>query len=188
MADRMELDPAREDLLILADGLDRQRGTATKEEAHRRGLLHRAFSVVLVREGARGPELLLAQRAQGKYHSELLWANSCCSHPRAGEELLEAAYRRVREELGCDAADLREVGAFVYRAKFADGLYEYEYDHVLVGRCVGEPAPDPTEVAAVRWVSVDEVADELMEHPDRFAAWAFTVLSIALRSFAQTSK
>ena len=83
-----------------------------------------------------GPEVLLARRALGKYHSAGLWANSCCSHPRAGEKLLYAAYRRVHEELGCDAQGLREVGFFVYRAAFANGITEHEYDHVLVGRCV----------------------------------------------------
>ena len=181
MTQRMEADQARNDELILVDGLDRQVGTATKERAHVEGLLHRAFSVVLVREAPDGPELLLAQRAAGKYHSAGLWANSCCSHPRVGEELLDAAYRRVGEELGCEAAGLREVAAFVYRAEFEDGLAEYEYDHVLVGRCVGEPAPDPVEVGAVRWARAADIAQEMMEHPERFAAWAYTVLSIALQ-------
>ncbi|MBQ9003219.1 MAG: NUDIX domain-containing protein, partial [Eggerthellaceae bacterium] len=119
-------DPARDDMLVLVDGLDREVGTATKLQAHAEGLLHRAFSVVLVRpsehgerqsalgarDGGRGPELLLAKRSMQKYHSGGLWANSCCSHPRAGEGTLDAAYRRVREELGCEAAGLREVAAF----------------------------------------------------------------------------
>ena len=180
MADKMAMDPARADQLVLVDGLDRPIGAASKEQAHREGLLHRAFSVVLVRDGEAGPELLLSQRALDKYHSAGLWANSCCSHPRVGEELMDAAYRRTREELGCDAAGLREIGAFVYRAPFADGLCEYEYDHIFVGGCVGDPAPDPAEVASVRWVEADAVARELAEHPEHFAPWAFTVLSIAL--------
>ena len=183
--DNMSKDPAREDMLILVDGFDRQIGEANKERAHREGLLHRAFSVVLVREGEGGPELLLSQRAWDKYHSAGLWANSCCSHPRAGEVLPDAAYRRTREELGCDAAGLNEIGAFVYRAPFPDGLYEYEYDHVLVGACGGSPDPDPAEVAAVRWVTADALAAELAEHPEHFAAWAFTVLSLALQQLDQ---
>lgn len=173
-------DVAREDLLILVDGLDRERGTATKWDAHARGLLHRAFSVVLVRDGADGPEMLLSQRAMGKYHSGGLWANSCCSHPREGEGLHDAARRRVREELGCDAVGLREIAAFVYRAEFENGLTEHEYDHVFVGRFEGELAPDPTEVSATRWVGVDELAAELAESPLRFSAWAPMVLSMAL--------
>ena len=145
------------------------------------GLLHRAFSVVLIRDGADGPEVLLAQRAFGKYHSEGLWANSCCSHPRAGEELMAAAYRRVFEELGCEARGLYEAGAFVYRAEFANGLVEHEYDHVLIGQCVGDPTINPEEVEAVRWVGVNDLALELAQHPTHFCAWAPMVLSIALR-------
>ena len=184
LQDALAHDAARYDELILVDGLDRPLGTATKEDAHFKGLLHRAFSVVLVREGERGPELLLAQRAMGKYHSGGLWANSCCSHPRAGEEVLEAAVRRVPEELGCEVADLREIGCFAYRAVFDTGLAEHEYDHVLLGRPVGAPAPDPTEVSAVRWERADDVARDLAAHPERYCAWAPMVLSMALKELA----
>ena len=182
----MTHDPMRGDALILVDGLDRELGTATKEQTHREGKLHRAFSVVLVRDCGAGCELLLASRAAGKYHSAGLWANSCCSHPRVGEGVLDAAYRRVREELGCEAVDLREIGAFVYRAVFDDGLCEHEYDHVLVGGCTGEIAFDPAEVGEVRWVSAAALAAELAEKPDRFAAWAPMVLSMALKSSVET--
>lgn len=178
----LEQDPARDDALILVDGLDREVGTATKWQAHAEGLLHRAFSVVLIREGEGGPELLLAQRAMGKYHSGGLWANSCCSHPRMGEDVLDAAYRRVSEELGCEALDLRELASFVYYEPFENGLAEHEYDHVLLGRMGREGTPDPSEVMAVRWVGVDELATELADHPERFCAWAPMVLSIALRA------
>ncbi|MBQ9004428.1 MAG: isopentenyl-diphosphate Delta-isomerase, partial [Eggerthellaceae bacterium] len=155
-------------------------GSATKLRAHEEGLLHRAFSVGLVRPGDNAPELLLAKRALGKYHSGGLWANSCCSHPRAGEETVQAAYRRVREELGCEAAGLRDVAAFAYRAEFGNGLCEHEYDHVIVGRCEGKIAPDPTEVAEVRWVSFEALASELASEPGKFAAWAPMVLSMAM--------
>jgi isopentenyl-diphosphate delta-isomerase len=139
-------------MLILVDGLDREVGAATKLQAHVNGVLHRAFSVVLVRDGEEGPEILLAKRSLLKYHSGGLWANSCCSHPRVGEDVVEAAYRRVPEELGCEAADLREVCAFVYRAEFDNGLCEYEYDHVIVGRCEGTIDPDPAEASEVRHI------------------------------------
>ena len=185
MDHNMEKDPARDDLLILVDGLDRSMGFATKQEAHVEGLLHRAFSVVLLRDGAGGPEVLLARRALGKYHSAGLWANSCCSHPRAGEKLLCAAYRRVHEELGCDAQGLREVGFFVYRAAFANGIMEHEYDHVLVGRCVGDLVLDAGEVDSVRWVGVDDLALELATHPAHFSVWSPMVLSIALAELSQ---
>ena len=184
MNDAMTNDPAKEDLLILVDGRDRPMGTATKEDAHRQGLLHRAFSVMLVRRNQGRDELLLAQRAAGKYHSAGLWANSCCSHPRAGEELLDAAYRRVHEELGCEARGLRELTAFIYRAEFPDGICEYEYDHVLLGECEGEPNPDPAEVGAVKWIPAEDVARELADNPTQFSAWAFTVLSHVLAELA----
>ena len=178
----MAADSARDDELILVDGLDRPVGTASKRRAHAEGLLHRAFSVVLVRAGKEGLELLLSQRAAGKYHSAGLWANSCCSHPRAGENLEDAAYRRVREELGCEAVGLQEVGAFAYRAEFESGLCEHEYDHVFIGEMRGTPAPDPGEVAAVRWVSAEELAAELASSPEHFSAWAPMALSIALQA------
>lgn len=184
MTDQFAHDAARDDLLILVDGFDRQIGAATKEQAHFESLLHRAFSVVLTRQQDGQTQLLLAQRAEGKYHSAGLWANSCCSHPRVGEQTIDAAYRRVGEELGCVAEGLREIGSFAYRAVFADGLAEYEYDHVLVGTCVGEPRPDPSEVGAVRWITPEELSDELVRHPERFCAWAFTVLPMALAHLA----
>jgi len=176
----MANDPARDDMLVLVDGLDREVGMATKLEAHVEGLLHRAFSVVLVRDGDGGPELLLAKRSMAKYHSGGLWANSVCSHPRAGEGLMDAAYRRVHEELGCGAAGLRGIAAFAYRAEFDNGLCEFEYDHVLVGCCEGEPDPDPAEASEVRWTGFDEIAAALAERPEAFAAWAPMVLTMAM--------
>ena len=180
MTEAMAADPARDDMLILVDGLDRQTGEATKWQAHVKGLLHRAFSVVLTRDGADGPEFLLAKRSLMKYHSGGLWANSCCSHPRVGEQVIDAAYRRVREELGCEALDLREIGAFVYRAEFDNGLVEHECDHVLVGRCAGEIDPDPAEASEVRWIDFESLAAELAEQPKHFAAWVPIVLTLAM--------
>lgn len=179
--ERLARDPARGDMLILVDGLDREVGAATKLQVHVGGLLHRAFSVVLVRAGEAGSEFLLAKRSLLKYHSGGLWANSCCSHPRVGETVEDAAYRRVREELGCEAVDLLEICAFVYRAEFDNGLCEHEYDHVLVGQCAGELAPDPAEASDVRWIGFDALAAELADEPRAFAAWAPIVFSIAMR-------
>lgn len=177
-------DSAAEDKLILVNGLDQQIGTATKRQTHVEGLLHRAFSVLLVRDGVSGPEVLLARRAVSKYHCAGLWANSCCSHPRLGEKTTEAAMRRVQEELGCEVCDLREVTAFAYRAEFANGLIEHEYDHVFVGRCEGTPSPDPAEVDALRWVSISDLARELYLAPKQFAPWAPMVLTLAIRQLA----
>ena len=177
-----------EDELILVDALDRAVGTAGKARVHAEGLLHRAFSVVLVREdaGGDGCELLLSRRAEGKYHSGGLWANACCSHPRAGEIVTAAAARRVREELGCAMAteDFREIGAYVYRAPFESGLCEYEYDHVVLACVTSEHvlSPDPAEVAEIRWVTPENLATELAAVPETFATWAPGVLAMALRA------
>lgn len=177
----MEGDPARDDLIVLVDGLDRTIGYATKKRAHTQGLLHRAFSVLLVRGEGADRQVLLAQRARQKYHSGGLWANSCCSHPRKGEDVMEAARRRLPEELGVQARDLSEIGSFAYRAVFDNGLVEFEYDHVLLGTCEGEPRPEPNEVEALRWVGVGELARMLCDEPELFSAWAPMVLSMALQ-------
>jgi isopentenyl-diphosphate delta-isomerase len=179
--DLMALDPAREDLLILTDFLDRRTGTATKEQAHRSGLLHRAFSVLLYRSAGSETEYLIARRAEGKYHCAGLWANSCCSHPRDGEETIAAARSRVLGELGCGVRDLEEIGSFVYRAVFPDGLCEYEFDHVLLGRPEGALHPNPAEISETRWVSAEALSALLCNFPEHFAPWAFTVFSLALR-------
>ena len=175
------LDPAWQDLMILVDEQDRPVGEATKEQAHLKGLLHRAFSVVLCREGERGTEILLTRRAATKYHSPGLWANACCSHPRAGEkDLTAAACRRVHEELGCQADSLHEIGHFVYRAEVGNGLTEHEFDHVFLGNVQGQVRPDPAETDEIRWVPAHALLKELDEHNDRFAAWAPQVLRLAV--------
>ncbi|ACV23418.1 Isopentenyl-diphosphate Delta-isomerase [Slackia heliotrinireducens] len=178
--DPMASDPAKSDELILVDVFDNPVGTASKERVHRESLLHRAFSVVLVRDGASGPEVLVTRRAPCKYHSAGLWTNSCCSHPRVGESTVDAAYRRVAQELGVQARDLREIGSFIYRASFPSGIAEYEYDHVFVGGCEGELRPDPSETDGVRWMPLADLADELIMQPAAFAPWSLTVFPMVL--------
>ena len=168
-----------EDRVVLVDANDREVGTEAKLEAHRSGRLHRAFSVFLF--DARG-RLLLQQRALGKYHSGGLWANACCGHPRPGEGVLEAARRRVREELGIDCAPQPAFG-FVYRAPLGNGLVEHEYDHVPVGRFDGRPLPDANEVAAWRWAEPEELRADLRDNPSRYAAW----FSLALERLERPS-
>ena len=194
--DTFENDPARGDKLILVDALDRQIGTATKEQAHREGLLHRAFSVVLVRkkahngDGEKPVELLVTRRALGKYHSGGLWTNSCCSHPRVDEDVEQAAHRRVREELGVEVHNLREICAFVYRAVFDNGMTEYEYDHVLLAdfEDKDELELDPDEVCEYRWETPDSLSRELTENPAAFAPWALTVFPLVFSACASTSR
>ncbi len=156
-----------EDDVVLVDAYDAPTGEAPKLEAHRRGLLHRAFSVFLYDSAGR---MLLQQRAHAKYHSGGLWTNTCCSHPRPGEQTAAAAARRLREEMGV-SCPLEPAFEFVYRAAFANGLVEHEYDHVFVGRFEGSPRPDPAEVADWRWAGIEELRAEQARTPERFSAW-----------------
>jgi len=174
-------DPAASDELILVNLFDQPIGHASKLECHTDAMLHRAFSVFLYRDG----EVLLQRRAQGKYHSGGLWTNSCCSHPRWGEELADAVPRRLEEELGVVGCSCREVGSFVYRNEFDNGLVEFEYDHVLVGEWTGDVAPNPEEADAVEWVPIDEVARHLIAEPHLFTCWFMTAAPMALAAIAR---
>ena len=186
-----------EDKLILVDEQDRETGRAGKMEAHEKGLLHRAFSIFIFRralldnpDGTRTfhDQLLIQQRAEGKYHSAGLWANSCCSHPRDGENLEEAAARRLPEETGFTVEDLEnpleEKGAFLYKADFDNGLTEHEFDHVFVGQLKGDrldkaPSPNPEEASQMLFLDVDEIMIDVLKNPGKYAAWFLPALLIA---------
>lgn len=161
--------------LILVDLDDREIGRGEKMDVHRKGLLHRAFSVFLFD----GDRLLIQRRAEGKYHSAGLWANTCCSHPRAGETVREAAADRLRLECGIEQVTLREVGRFVYRAVFSNGLTEYESDHLLVGEYAGPFEANPEEASALCYVKLDALKREMLTAPERYAVWFFTALGMA---------
>jgi isopentenyl-diphosphate delta-isomerase len=137
--------------VVLVDKEGNDIGVASKLEAHKKGLLHRAFSIFVFNER---DEVLLQQRAFDKYHSGRLWSNTCCSHPRPGESLDQAVHRRLQEEMGFDC-DLQELFTFRYKQEFDNGLIEHEYDHVFRGYYDGEVNPDPAEVARYKWVSWD---------------------------------
>ena len=161
--------------IILVDELDEEIGAAEKLEAHTgSGLLHRAFSIVLF-----GPDgrMLLQQRAATKYHFGGLWTNACCGHPRPGEELVEAARRRLHEELGFDT-ELRPVFSFRYSATDVDsGLTEEELDHVLVGETSGDFKPNPDEIDDVRWVDCRDLTRDVGAHPERYTPWFALLLA-----------
>ena len=163
---------ATDTTLIMVDVQDRKTGFVDKVTAHECGILHRAFSIFVFDAGDR---LLLQRRASGKYHSGGLWSNTCCSHPRSGESLLDSAHRQLQEEMGFDCP-LEAVFGFVYRATLGNGLVEHEFDHVIAGRFHGTPLPDPREVEDWRWESVSAVQAQLAENPMRFTAWFKTAL------------
>lgn len=155
-----------EDHLILVDLNDRPIGSAGKAEAHRLGLLHRAFSVFLV-DGGR---MLLQRRNKEKYHSGGLWANACCSHPRQGETLTQAIPRRMADEIGIECP-VEELFSFHYFSEYKPNLFEYELDHVFLGNWSGPVYPNPEEIEEIRWVSLEELRRELVEHPRQFSTW-----------------
>ena len=155
-------------LVVLVDVRDRQLGTMDKMLAHQNGgMLHRAFSVFVF--NGRG-ETLLQQRAMTKYHTPGKWTNTCCSHPFPNEGVLDAAHRRLGEELGFDCK-LKEAFAFTYLADVGKGLTESEYDHVIFGTYDGDPRPNPEEVMAFRWIGLDELNKEIRGDPEAFTPW-----------------
>ncbi|MBI4150805.1 isopentenyl-diphosphate Delta-isomerase, partial [Candidatus Woesearchaeota archaeon] len=115
-------------------------------------------------------EMLLQQRALTKYHSPGIWANACCGHPRPKETLEQATHRRLREELGIDCP-MREQLQYTYKVPFENGLTEHEFLHVFVGTCNETPVPNPTEVAQIAWLSVDNIKEELKTTPKKYAFW-----------------
>lgn len=157
----------QEEQVILVDNNDKPLGTMPKMEAHRKAKLHRAFSVFVYNDKN---ELLLQQRAADKYHSPLLWANTCCSHQRKGESNVEAGKRRLKEEMGF-STELKEVMSFVYKAEFDNGLTEHEYDHVMEGFYNEDPNINPDEVADFKWMSLEEVKIDMADNPEKYTAW-----------------
>jgi len=154
--------------VVLVDEDDRQVGVREKQRAHLDGALHRAVSVFVF--DSTGRKMLLQQRALGKYHSGGLWSNACCSHPAPREAALDAAHRRLVEELGFDCP-LEFAFSFIYRADVGESLVEHEFDHVFIGRCDATTVPHPDEIAAVEWVDVRDMLDNLKTRPERYSPW-----------------
>lgn len=157
----------QEENVILVNEKDEQIGLMPKMQAHEKAVLHRAFSVFLMNEKG---EIMLQQRAAHKYHSPLLWTNTCCSHQREGESNIEAGNRRLWEEMGVQAP-LKDLFHFIYKAPFDNGLTEHELDHVLFGRYDGEPKINPDEVADWKWMKLEEVKRDLAQHPESYTVW-----------------
>lgn len=154
--------------VILVNEADEAIGTMEKMQAHREALLHRAFSVILRnKEG----KILLQQRALSKYHSGGLWTNTCCSHPAPGEDILNAAKRRLQEELGITCNDLNVKYSFIYKAALDNELTEHELDHVVLGSYDGPVSLNEDEVAAIEYVSSEELAARMQNKPEQFTVW-----------------
>ena len=153
--------------VTLVDQNNQPIGKMEKMEAHRKGKLHRAFSVFVF--NTKG-ELLLQRRAFSKYHSGGLWTNTCCSHPLHGEDLVDSAKRRMIEEMGFEC-EIEEIFSFIYRAELDNDLIEHELDHVLIGYYSGHPEVNPEEVAEYRYVSMEKIRKELEVDPAMYTEW-----------------
>lgn len=162
-----------EEKVILVDSNDNSLGLMEKMEAHERGFLHRAFSVFIF--NSRG-EMMLQQRAVSKYHSGGLWTNTCCSHPREGETVEQAGLRRLREEMGFET-ELIYGFSFIYKAVLDHGLMEHELDHVLLGFYDGEPSINADEVESWRWVSFEQLKNDIETNPNEYTAWFKIILN-----------
>lgn len=168
------------EFVVLVTPEDQEIGEMEKLQAHKMGLLHRAFSVFVFNEDG---EILLQQRALSKYHSPGQWTNSCCSHPRKDEAYNQAAMRRMKEELGLEI-ELKPAFSFIYYADVGKGLYEHELDHVFTGKWSGEEINfNPKEVMAIRWIHPKNLDKEIRENPENFTPWFRIIWEKHLDSF-----
>ncbi len=156
-----------EEKVILVNEKDEKIGLMPKMEAHEKAVLHRAFSVFIFNDTN---ALMLQRRALSKYHSPGLWTNTCCSHQRDGESNLEAGVRRLNEEMGFKT-ELKEVGSFIYKAPFDNGLTEHEFDHIMIGYYNENPHINMDEVDSFKWMQLDDVKVDMVCHPEKYTEW-----------------
>ena len=157
----------KEEQVVLVNEQDEPVGVMNKMEAHEKAVLHRAFSVFVLNDKN---EVMLQQRAHHKYHSPLLWTNTCCSHQRAGETNIEAGKRRLSEEMGF-VVELKELFHFIYKAPFDNGLTEYELDHVMIGYSNQTPVINPEEVESWKWMTIEAIKEDMTLHPELYTVW-----------------
>ena len=165
--------------VILVDTEDNPIGLMEKMEAHEKGLLHRAFSVFIFNDKK---ELLLQQRASHKYHSGGLWTNTCCSHPRDGEGLVDAGTRRLQEEMGFEC-EIKPILSFIYEAELDNELTEHEFDHVLIGKFNAAPKPNLDEVSDWKFVDLKVLAEDLKQNPDQYTIWFQKIFKKTINHF-----
>ena len=156
-----------EEKVILVDKNDNQVGLMPKLEAHEKGVLHRAFSIFIFNSKYK---LLLQKRASSKYHSGGLWTNTCCSHPREGEDIFDAANRRLDEEIGITTS-LRKVYDFIYKAELDNQLTEHEFDHVFYGVCDNDPILNKDEAEDFKWVDMETLNNDIIKNEDNYTVW-----------------
>ena len=156
-----------EERVILVDESDREIGSEDKLEAHRQGKLHRAFSIFVFNPDG---QILLQKRSTKKYHSDGLWTNTCCSHPRPGEPIDEEVQRKLKQEMGFQC-DLQWIFNFTYKVQFKNSLIEHELDHVFIGRYDGSPQPNPDEVDDWKWMDLEALINDVKVNPEIYSYW-----------------
>ena len=169
-----------EEKVVLVDINDNQIGLMPKMEAHRKGVLHRAFSVIIFNNDG---EMLLQKRASTKYHTPNLWSNTCCSHQRENEDNISAGKRRLNEEMGF-ITQLYDFESFIYKVSFSNGLIEHEFDHILVGIYNGLPNINLDEVDEWKWISIDELVNDMKDNSEKYTAW----FKIIINKYSQSLK
>ena len=157
----------QEEKVVLVDKNNNQIGLMPKMEAHLKGFLHRAFSIIIFNSVG---EMMLQKRASTKYHTPNLWSNTCCSHQRENENNISAGKRRLKEEMGF-VTNLYDFGSFIYQVSFSNGLIEHEFDHILLGVYNGIPKINPDEVDEWKWISIDELCIDIKKKPEKYTAW-----------------
>ncbi|PWC11203.1 isopentenyl-diphosphate Delta-isomerase [Brenneria corticis] len=153
--------------VILVDENDRPTGVMEKQQAHVQGALHRAITVYIFNSRR---QLLLQRRARAKYHSGGLWSNTCCSHPAPGEETLQAAHRRLYQEMGLRCA-LTPMFTLSYRLPLSNGLIEHEFGHVYFGITDELPQLNPDEADEYQYLSLEQIERRMVASPELFTSW-----------------
>jgi len=159
--------------VVLVNKNNRKIGFEEKMKAHKEGKLHRAFSIFIFNSNGK---LLIQQRAKTKDISKNLWSNTVCSHPKPNETYNQAAHRRLKEEMGFDCK-IKKLFCFIYNMKFKNGLIENEYDCVFIGKFDGKPKPNPQEIMNFKWISVNELKQDMIKNPNKYSVWSKIALN-----------
>lgn len=153
--------------VIVVDIFGNKKGEMEKLEAHKKGVLHEAYSVFILKDN----QMLIQKRAKNKYHSGGLWSNACCSHPQLEENIFENIKRKTFDELSIEIENLNFEFSFIYRNKFDNNLIEYEYDNVFTAQTNSLIKFNPDEVEKVKWVDLEDLAQDLEKNPQKYSYW-----------------
>lgn len=153
--------------IIIVDIFGNKKGEMEKIEAHKKGVLHEAYSVFIIKNN----KMLIQKRAKNKYHSGGLWSNACCSHPQLEENIFDNIKRKTFEEIGAEIDNINFEFSFIYRNKFDNNLIEYEYDNVFTAQTNSEIKINFDEVEKVKWIDLEELAEDLVKNPHKYSYW-----------------